>query len=425
MNAPRTAATAAAAFDHLRANGNGVTALQIELSEIAAPTGAESGRGEAVGRWLRGAGCAVATDAVGNVIARRPGRGAVPGRVVLSAHLDTVFDADQPLRVVRAGERSSYRNRAVVPEGEWHGPGIADDAAGLAAVIAVAQALAVGGVQTDQEIAFVATVGEEGRGNLRGARHFFRQRDAKAVSAFITIDHPRPNEIVHRGVGSRRFAVEFSGPGGHAWGDFGRYNPAHALAAAADRIAMLPLPSDSKATVNIGRIEAGRAVNAIPESARMEVDLRSESAAALNALERGLRTAVTQAHAKETAHALTGEGIKGAIAIEGLGRRPAGMTPPETPLVQTALQALAAEGFEPKLAASSTDANAAMAAGVPAIALGWGGRCGDLHSTREYFAPAGRERSLAAILRVLLDLAGASAAHEEGRRESVDCNHEP
>ena len=188
---------------------------------------------------------------------------------------------------------------------------------------------------------------------------------------------------------------------------------------------MLPLPSDSKATVNIGRIEAGRAVNAIPESARMEVDLRSESAAALNALERGLRTAVTHAHAKETAHALTGEGTKGAIAIEGLGRRPAGMTPPETPLVQTALQALAAEGFEPKLAASSTDANAAMAAGVPAIALGWGGRCGDLHSTREYFAPAGRERSLAAILRVLLDLASASAAHEEGSRESVDCNHEP
>lgn len=411
MSTTCAAATSeAAAFDHLRANGNGVTALQIELCEIAAPTGAERARGEAVGHWLRGAGCAVATDAVGNVIARRPGSGAVSGRVVLSAHLDTVFDADQPLRVVRAGERSPYRNRTVVPDGELHGPGITDDAAGLAAVIAVAQALAVSGIQTEQEIEFVATVGEEGRGNLRGAQHFFSQRNAKAVSAFVTIDHPHPNEIVHRGVGSRRFAVEFSGPGGHAWEDFGRYNPAHTLAAAADRIAMLTAPSESKATVNIGRIEAGRAVNAIPESARMEVDLRSESAAALNALEMGLRTAVTQAHEKETAHSRVGEGINGEFAIEVLGRRPAGMTPSEVPLVQAALQALEAEGFEPELAAASTDANAAMAAGVPAIALGWGGRSGDLHSTREYFAPAGREHSLTAILRLLLDLAGSSAA---------------
>ena len=410
MSTTRTATTAeVAAFDHLRANGNGVTALQIELCEIAAPTGAESGRGEAVGHWLRGAGCTVATDAVGNVIAKRSGIGATPGCVVLSAHLDTVFAADQPLRVAREGERSSYRNRAIVPEGELHGPGIADDAAGLAAVIAVAQALAVGGVQTDQAIEFVATVGEEGHGNLRGARHLFRQRDANAVSAFITIDHPRPNEVVHRGVGSRRFAVEFSGPGGHAWGDFGRYNPAHVLAAAAERITMLALPSEIKTTVNIGRIEAGRAVNAIPESARMEVDLRSESAAALNALDRGLRAAVRQAHAKETAHALAGERLNGAVAVEVLGRRPAGITPSEAPLVQAALQALKAEGFEPEFAASSTDANAAMAAGVPAIALGWGGHCGDLHSTREYFAPAGRERSLAAILRLLLDLAGSSA----------------
>ena len=403
---------AAAAFDHLGANADGVTALQIELSEIAAPTGAEGARGEAVGHWLGGTGCEVHTDAVGNVVARRAGSGAGRdeggGRIVLSAHLDSVFAAAQPLRVARAGERSPYRN-GTVPEGELHGPGIADDAAGLAAVIAVAQALAAGGVRTKRNVEFVATVGEEGRGDLRGAQHFFGEEGAEAVAAFITIDHPDASGVVHRGVGSRRFAVHFCGPGGHSWGDYGRYNPAHALAAAADRIAMLLVPREPKTTVNIGVIEAGQAVNAIPESARMEIDLRSESTQQLDGLEAGLRTAVARAHQEERARSREREGLEGDVAIEEIGRRPAGVTPLEALLVQAALRALEAEGFKPGLAASSTDANAAMAAGVPAIALGWGGRCGDLHSTREYFAPQGRERSLAVVLRLLLELAGPVA----------------
>ena len=397
---------AAAAFDHLRANADGVTALQIELSEIAAPTGAEGARGEAVGRWLSGTGCAVQTDAVGNIIARRAGQRSEGECVVLSAHLDSIFDTEQPLQVARAGERSPYRARTVVPKGELHGPGIADDAAGLAAVIAVAQALAAGEVQTSRELQFVATVGEEGRGNLLGAQHFFAEADKGQIGAFITIDHPSANSVVNRGVGSRRFAVEFSGPGGHSWNDFGRYNPAHALAAAADRVAMLMVPTEPKTTVNIGVMQAGQTVNAIPESARMEIDLRSESTAQLDDLETSVRTAVARAHAEATQRSTEGEAI---VAIEEIGHRPAGMTPAETPLVRAAWRALEAEGFDPVLVASSTDANAAMAAGVPAIALGWGGRCGDLHSTREYFAPEGRERSLAAILHLVLELAGPVA----------------
>ena len=398
---------AAAAFAHLRANREGITAVQIELSEIAAPTGAEPDRAEVVSRWLHAAGCLVRRDEAGNVIAERPGRGGGP-RVALSAHLDTVFPVEQALSVARPGEACPYCGAAAVPAGELHGPGIADDAAGLAGLIGLAQALAAAETGTAGDLIFLATVGEEGRGNLRGARHFFADAASGPIDAFITIDHPEPEAIVHRGVGSRRFVVEMQGPGGHAWADFGRYNPAQAMAGAVQRFADTRLPRRPRATTNVGVIEAGRSVNAIPKEARMEVEVRSESDEHLERLEASLRRAVEEAQAEELARrGIDTDQAHGiAVSIESMGKRPGGATAANHPLVLAAAQALKAEGFAPRFTASSTDANAAMAAGIPAIALGWGGRSGELHSRREYFAPAGRERTLAALLRLLLELSG-------------------
>ena len=396
-----TGEAASAALAFFRDSAASITELQIELCEIGAPSGGEQERAQAVERWLRTSGCKTRRDGAGNVIAERPGTHGGPG-VALSAHLDSVFLRDQDVTVFRSGQVSPYREGEPVPEGELHAPGIADDAAGLAALIAVAQALSVADVRTRRDLLFVATVGEEGRGDLKGARYFFSRPPGRQLQAFITLDHPDPHVIAHRGVGSRRFEVEFRGPGGHSWGHFGRYNPALAMAAAGERIGAITVPRRRRRTYNIGVMEAGPSITAIPQRARMEVDLRSDRDADLNVLEGAFRRAVAEGHAEELARRPSPEA---GVTIVPIGERPSGETPKDAPLVLAAQRALRAEGFRPRLMSSSSDANAAMAAGVPAICVSWGGRSGDHHSVREFFAPAERERSLRAILRLVLDVA--------------------
>jgi tripeptide aminopeptidase len=326
------------------AEADAVTQIQIELCEIAAPVDAEALRGQAVARWLRSSGYEVQHDAIGNVIARRPGRSAGP---------------------------------------------------------AFARAFALADPATERDLLFVATVGEEGRGDLKGARHFFAQPPGRELHAFITLDHPQANVIVHRGVASRRYLVEFNGPGGHSWGHAGRYNPALTLADAARRIGAIATPEQPRTTCNIGVMAAGQSVNAIPERASMQIDLRSEDPRALDTLDIAVQQAIRDAQDASAANL-----PEAGSSLQRIGERPGGATPADSPLVSAARKALAAEGFSPKLAAASTDANAAMAAGVPAICLGWGGRSGDQHSLREWFAPEGRERTLAVVARLVGGLAG-------------------
>jgi acetylornithine deacetylase/succinyl-diaminopimelate desuccinylase-like protein len=280
-----------------REGAEAVTQIQIELCEIAAPIGEEAARGDAVARWLRSSGCDVRRDGAGNVIGRRAGRGDGPA-VALSAHLDSVFPPGQPVRVARGGEPDPYRDgESLVPAGRLHAPGIADDTAGLAAMIGVSRAFAQADPITEHDVLFVATVGEEGRGDLKGARHFFRGREGRALRAFVTLDHPQPDVIVHRGIASRRYLIEFSGPGGHSWGHAGRYNPALTLADAAGRIGAIATPDRPRTVCNIGVMSAGESVNAIPERASMQVDLRSEDPGALDALDAAVQRAIADAQA--------------------------------------------------------------------------------------------------------------------------------
>ena len=387
-------------FERFEVEAEAILEEQIRLCEIAAPTGQESTRGDAVASAFESLGLRVARDAVGNVIAegaRRPRR-----PLILSAHLDTVFGPEQSCRVARPGESNPYRGGAIVPANEYHAPGISDAAAGLAAMLAVARALS--GTSAGEQIVYAATVGEEGLGDLRGARQLFATDLGRRARAFITIDHSDASAIVNAGIGSRRFRVQFRGRGGHSWGHFGRYNPAFALAAASDRLAATEVVREPRTTFNIGVVRGGETVNAIPEFAEAEVDLRSESPLALDGLERVLRDAVASGHQREVAR-------RSEAALEPslapIGDRPAGVTPAESELVRTARRAIEDESLTPRLIAASTDANAAIAAGVPAIAMSWGGRSDNQHSVREWFDPTDRARSLRVLSRILVDLAGS------------------
>lgn len=371
--APATIATRAAvraALDKLRADNAWTLEQQVSICEIPAPPFGEARRAEEFRRRLVALGLTDARiDAEGNVIARRRGAARHPA-VVLSGHLDTVFPESTNVSVTRQGTL-------------FKGPGIGDDCRGLAVVLAVARALASADVQTRGDIVFVGTVGEEGPGNLRGVRHLFSKEMKDSIDYFISVDGTGTS-LTNRAVGSHRYRVTYEGPGGHSYGAFGMPNPAHALGRAIAGIAELHVPREPKTTFNVGVVQGGTSVNSIPASAAMDVDLRSESAAALDTLDARFRLALERALDAE--HARWPESrVRLRVRIDTVGIRPAGAVSDTARIVRAGRDAARALGFTSELGAGSTDANFPMSLGIPAITIDGGGEGSGAHSLAEQY----------------------------------------
>ena len=370
-----------------------ITDEQIEICSIPAPPFGERERAEYLARKFSALGLTdVEIDEEGNCLGLAKGTSESP-LLVVSAHLDTVFSADTDFTVIRSG------NRLLAP-------GIADDGCGLAALIALARAIQTEKIRTEGSILFVGTVGEEGEGNLRGVRHLLtRGRWASKVEAFLSFDGPGVDRITNRALGSRRYRVEIIGPGGHSWGDFGLPNPVHALGRAIAKLAGYPLPREPRTTFNVGRVEGGTSVNAIPEKAAMDVDLRSGADAELRRLDSFFRRAVKQAADEENANRRPGDPLLEVI-VDLIGERPSGETPADSPLVELAIEATRLLGVEPRLDQSSTDSNLPISLGIPAITLGAGGTSGSSHTLAEWFDPTDRALGLKRALLVILGVVG-------------------
>lgn len=372
--------------------------LQLRFAETSAPTFAEGRRASVVAEAWQKAGLAPNIDSAGNVIALCEGTGDGP-LFVIAAHLDSVFPEEQDVRVRRPGDWCEFcQPPGLVPEGEYHGPGISDCAAGLASVTSVIEALQGNGTATASPILFVATVGEEGLGDLKGARALFAGEWGARIGAFVTVDIGVRGAVVHQSTASYRYRATFHGPGGHAWDDFGRYNPLHAAGAAIGRLAAWDPPRDPRTSYNVGIVTGGRSINAIPETAFFELDLRCVEPAGLELARTFVLDAIDDAH-NEYARRVSGEsGYK----TELLGQRPGGSIPREAPLVQAAIAALEAEDQQVRHGPGSTDANIPMGLGIPAIAFPWGGSARNLHSIRESFRPAGRMTDVRALARLAM-----------------------
>jgi acetylornithine deacetylase/succinyl-diaminopimelate desuccinylase-like protein len=365
----------------------------IRICEIPAPPFKEEARAREIAKRFEEIGLArVRSDEVGNIIAERPGVSAEP-RVIVSAHLDTVFPEGTNVRVRRDGDR-------------FHAPGISDNTCGVVSLIALARAMDAGGVKTEGSVTFVATVGEEGEGNLRGVRHLFTAGELRSrVDAFISLDGPGLERITQRALGSRRYRVTMVGPGGHSWGDFGIVNPVHALGRAIARFATYPAPLAPRTSYNVGIIEGGSSVNAIPERASMVVDMRSVSSDEIEKLEAYLRRVVEIAAREENSQrSMSGTSLS--WELEQVGDRPSGETPVNSRIVRAAIECSRALGIEPRLDCSSTDSNIPISLGVPAITLGVGGISSNCHSLTEWYEPAGRELGIKRLLLLTGALAG-------------------
>ena len=372
---------------------------QFELNEIEAPPFKETRRAEEFARRLRAMGLSeVRIDTEGNVIGVRRGRGngassdSPAPRLVVSAHLDTVFAEGTDVKVK-------------LKDGRYYAPGIYDDARGLAAVLQLARSMNELKIDTVGDVIFVGTVGEEELGDLRGVKALFREDTA--IDGFISVDGPQVWRVVYAATGSRRYKITFKGPGGHSFAAFGLPSATHAMGRAIAKVGDVRTPSFPKTTFTVGTVSGGTSVNAIAAFAEIGLDMRSDSAEELAKLEKQILPLMQAAADEENRRweAKAESQIK--VEFKLVGDRPAGAQAYNSPVVEAARASLVALGLEARsIAASSTDSNTPIALGIPAATLGGGGSGGGSHSPGEWWQPVNAWQGPQNLLLTTLGLVG-------------------
>jgi len=375
------------ALDHIVETDDQTMDDLMTLTQIPAPPFMEDERGEAFLQMMIDLGVDSAwTDEVGNVIGLRRGSGT--GQVLaIAGHLDTVFPPETDVTIRMSGDT-------------LFAPGIADDTRGLATVLAVLRAMNDANVRTEADILFIGNVGEEGLGDLRGVKHLFRDGGPR-IDHFISVDGTSSNGITHMGLGSHRYRVTFKGPGGHSWGAFGLANPAHAMGQAIgyfqDGAAPYTATAPFRTSYNVGRMGGGTSVNSVPFESWMEIDMRSEGDATLDAVDAILQGAVQRALAEENVRRTRGEALT--VDVDMIGDRPSGAVAEDHPYVQQAAAVTRVLGMEPSFGRSSTDSNIPISMDVPAVTIGGGGQGFGAHSLDEWFR---NENGAVGVQRVML-----------------------
>ncbi len=344
--------------------------LCVQIQQIAAPTDAEQARAAWIATYFQELNLQdVHVDEIANVFARVPGEQRSPALLV-SAHTDTVFPLETDLSV-HVDKQKGY----------IYGPGIGDNSAGVAALLALAKTTSEL-PKPPTDIWLVANSGEEGLGDLRGMRAAC-DRLQDRVGAAIVLEGMGLRRVVHRALGSRRFRISVKAPGGHSWSDFGTASAVHVLTRLAAELTLLQPPNQPRTTFNIGRIEGGTSVNTIAQEAALELDLRSEDQATLTAIVEETQ-AIVRRYQSTTWQ-------KQGVTVEAvtIGDRPSGEIANEHPLVQASFRSLAACGVNanPHLRISSTDANIPLSRGIPAVCIGIT-EGGNAHRLEEWMNPA-------------------------------------
>jgi acetylornithine deacetylase/succinyl-diaminopimelate desuccinylase-like protein len=370
----------------------------IELCRIPAPTFLEQARGEWMADQFRALGWKTETDRAGNVVATLSSPPEGPS-AALTAHLDTVLAPRKPQEI------------QVFGDGRVLGPGVADNGAGLAALLAVAAALrSAPSSEWSERIALVANVGEEGEGNLSGMRYLCRQSPlAATLRSFVVLDGPGTDSITVHALGSRRFEVVYTGAGGHSWTDYGTANPVHALCRAVvlfNDSRANPAPSiEPRCSFNFGLIDGGSSINSIPAEACAKVDLRAESQRKMDEMADLLYECVERALETENERS---SGVKLGVRVREIGSRPGGRLLEKAAILGVLRGVDHYLGIRAQLDCSSTDANIPISLGLEALSIGAGGQGGGAHTTAEWYNPEGRDLGLKRMLLAMCLVASRS-----------------
>ena len=338
---------------------NQVIDLAIQIQQIPAPTFSEGQRGEFVrGLFLKENLKDVSMDSIGNVYARLAGKQKKAKPLIVSAHLDTVFPASVNLQVKKDA-------------GKIVAPGIGDNSLGVAALFGVLWSLRERKIELQHDVWFVANVGEEGLGDLRGMRATVDRFD-KNVIGYLILEGLALGHVYHRAIGVRRYRITAKTAGGHSWSDYGQPSAVHELAALVTQLTAIRLPREPRTTMNVGTFGGGTGINVLASEAKCELDLRSEDPKVLAKLTLQVEDLLKNADR---------EGVK--IMAEIIGERPAGELAAEHPLVQLAVNCTSEQGLNAILTAGSTDANIPLSRNIPAVVMGIT-KGGSAHTLNEY-----------------------------------------
>jgi acetylornithine deacetylase/succinyl-diaminopimelate desuccinylase-like protein len=384
-----------AAIQQIRSEDALTLREQIEIAEIPAPPFQETARAQDYLRRLEAAGLEDASiDSTGNVIGLRKGSRGTP-LLVISAHLDTVFPEGTDVKVTQR-------------DGRYFGRGLADDSRGLTALLSVLRAMEANKLRTVGNVMFVATVGEEGLGDLRGVKALFR--DHANIDGFLSVDTTAGKEghrIIAHATGSHRWEISFIGPGGHSFGAFGTPSAIHAMGRAIAQVGDVKTPSEPKTTFTVGVVSGGTSVNTIAADAKMLVDIRSNDGPALLATEKDIMAAIERGVAAENVRWNAAAEKRVRFEPKLLGDRPAGVSPAGSAVVRVSGEAWKALGLAiPELETASTDANVPIGLGIPAATVSGGGEGGGAHGPDEWYKPVEAWQGPQALLLSTLALVG-------------------
>ena len=385
------------ALTFLKADEERFIKESIQISEIPAPTFQEEKRAQAFASMLKANGIAdTRMDSIGNVIGIRKGQANGP-KVAIIAHLDTVFNATTNVKVRKQGNLLL-------------GPGLTDDSNGLAMMLSWIRALQAAKIQTNAELMFVGSVGEEGNGDLRGVKQFFK--DHTTIDAVVILEGALPPEVIGiMNTGSNRFQVDFQGPGGHSYGAFGLVPSAiHAQGRFIAKVADLQVPAQPKTTFTVGIVRGGRSVNTIAPDASLEIDIRSNGNAELQATTAKILSFINAAVAEENRRWGTTTLRQ---VTKQIGSRPGGATSPEHAIVQTWQASALTQGIRPEaLVGASTDAGVPIARGIPTIVMGCGGKTGGFHAVDENWDPTDAYKGVQLGFLTTMSLAGVQGVSQ-------------
>ena len=381
------------AFQEILALEDKTLERHIALTEIPAPPFKEQKRAVAMQEYFTSLGADfVWIDEVGNVLALVEGsKGNL--NIAVDAHLDTVFPEGTDVRVR-------------IQNDTLYAPGIADDTRGLSMLLTLLETLRTTGIQPEHNLLLIASVGEEGLGDLRGVKHLFR-KDGPKIDKWISVDGGSLARVNNKGLGSYRYRVHFDGPGGHSWGAFGLANPHHALGGMISKFVQYAdayTKSGPKTSYNIGTIRGGTSVNSIPFESVMEVDIRSIEPSRLDDMEELLKQAANEALIYQNSIKRRGPDLS--LRIDKIGNRPSGKLSESLPLIQSALAASQSFGAEPQLTIGSTNSNIPISKNIPAVTIGIGGRGGKAHSLDEWWTNDNGHLSIQMLLLLTLSQTG-------------------
>ena len=318
----------------------------VLLGEIPSPTFGEEDRIRlALDRFRENGLDDPEIDEFGNASGILPGTEG-GSSILVSAHADSVFSAETR-HVLNVGSDSIT------------GPGIADNAIGLAAVVGLPKLLDHLGVRLKDDLLLLANVQSLGRGNLAGTRSFLETKQ-RPIRAGVCVEGATQGRLSYSGLGTLRGEITLRIPSNYDWDGFGASGAISHLTRFVNQLMEIPIPKEPKTIMVFGGLRCGSTFNTSPRRGSLRFEITSEDDDVLNDMDKQVNELCEQFSLE------TGTSVE----LEVVTKRENCGIPFTHPLVKTTRAIMHEAGITPNVDPSTGDLNTLIRAGHPGVTVG-------------------------------------------------------